>query len=182
MMTKNRVYNGYKNIYIIDIMEYHLLEHEWTLWAHLPHNTDWTLKSYISVANFTTIEETIAVIEMLPLNVIENCMLFIMKKGIWPTWEDPQNRNGGCFSYKIPNKIVSVVWKELSYVLVGGSISMNVEFVKSVVGITISPKKNFCIVKIWMTNCKHQDPSVITREINDLSTYGCIFKKHSPEY
>lgn len=165
-----------------NIMGFHLLKQHWTLWAHLPHNTDWSLKSYIPVATFTTIEETIAVMETLPTKVIENCMLFIMKKGVWPTWEDTQNRNGGGFSYKISNKNVSVVWKELSYMLVGETISKNSDFVSSVVGITISPKKNFCIIKIWMSNCKYQDPTMITREINDLSSQGCIFKKHSPEY
>lgn len=160
----------------------HLLKQHWTLWAHLPYNTDWSLKSYIPVATFTTIEETIAVIETLPTKVIENCMLFIMKIGVWPTWEDAQNRDGGGFSYKISNKNVAVVWKELSYVLVGETISINPDFVKSVVGITISPKKNFCIIKIWMSNCKYQDPTMITHEITDLYSQGCIFKKHSPEY
>ena len=26
----------------------HLLSDKWVLWAHLPHDTDWTLKSYIN--------------------------------------------------------------------------------------------------------------------------------------
>ena len=32
---------------------------------------------------------------------IDNCMFFLMKGDIQPRWEDPQNRRGGCFSYKI---------------------------------------------------------------------------------
>ena len=28
-------------------------------------------------------------------------------------------------------------------------------------GITISPKKNFCIIKIWLATCDVQDPSKI---------------------
>ena len=109
-------------------------------------------------------------------------MLFMMREGIRPTWEDPKNRNGGCFSYKVLNKNVSKVWKELTYVTVGSSISKNMNFVNCVTGITISPKKNFCIIKIWMTDCNNQNPSIVTHELSGLSHQGCLFKKHTPEY
>ena len=108
-------------------------------------------------------------------------MLFMMKKGINPTWEDPKNRDGGCFSYKVSNKNVAKTWSELTYRIVGGTISMKSDFVKCVTGITISPKKNFCIIKIWMTNCNYQDPKDVY-PIKFLQPQGCLFKKHTPEY
>lgn len=160
---------------------HHNLSSNWTLWAHLPHDTDWTLSSYIPITTFTTIEETIAVTETLPSKLIENCMLFLMKEGIHPMWEDPKNRNGGCFSYKVGNKNVVNAWQELTYSLVGGTISNNHSFVNCVNGITISPKKNFCIIKIWMNTCSHQNPSVVSN-IKGLQTQGCLFKKHTPEF
>jgi hypothetical protein len=160
---------------------FHKLSDKWTLWAHLPHNTDWGLKSYIPISTFTTIEETIAVTESLPAPLVENCMLFIMRQGVNPIWEDPKNRNGGCFSYKVLNKNVTKAWSELTYRVVGGSISNGNAFVKSVTGITISPKKNFCIIKIWMSNCDHQNPTVVL-PIKGLQAQGCLFKKHTPEY
>ena len=162
--------------------EYHILSDKWTLWAHLPHNTDWSIKSYIKISTFTTVEEIIAVTETMPPILVENCMLFMMREGIKPTWEDPKNRNGGCFSYKVSNKSVYKVWKELSYVVVGGSISKHVEFVNHVTGITISPKKNFCIIKIWMSDCSNQNQAVVTADMKGLSAQGCLFKKHAPEY
>jgi hypothetical protein len=109
-------------------------------------------------------------------------MLFIMREGILPMWEDPKNRNGGCFSYKVLNKSVYKVWKELTYVVVGGSISNNEGFVKCVTGITISPKKNFCIIKIWMTDCNNQNPAIVTADVKGLASQGCLFKKHTPEF
>jgi len=48
-------------------------------------------------------------------------------------------------------------------------------------GITISPKKNFCIVKVWMNCCTIQDPNFII-DIPNLSKNGCIFKRHEPEF
>jgi hypothetical protein len=164
------------------IETFHQLANRWTLWAHLPHNTDWSITSYIPIATFTTVEDTLAVTETLPSILVENCMLFIMKEGIKPTWEDPKNRNGGCFSYKVSNKNVYKVWKDLTYVVAGETISKNTGFVSCVTGITISPKKNFCIIKIWMSDCSHQNPGVITLDVKGLTAQGCLFKKHTPEY
>lgn len=161
---------------------FHRLSDKWTLWAHLPHNTDWSIKSYIPISTFSTVEETIAVTETLPSILVENCMLFMMREGIKPTWEDARNRNGGCFSYKVSNKNVYKVWKDLTYVVVGSSISKSTNFVNCVTGITISPKKNFCIIKIWMSDCNNQNPTHVTSDVKGLSPQGCIFKKHNPEY
>jgi hypothetical protein len=164
------------------IENFHPLSDKWCLWAHLPHDIDWSLNSYKAIYTMGTVEETIAITESMPDILVKNCMLFIMRKGVKPTWEDPVNRNGGCFSYKVSNKCVYDVWKELTYVLVGGSISKSNSFVSCVTGITISPKKNFCIIKIWMTNCVNQNPEIITSEIKGLISQGCLFKKHAPEY
>lgn len=160
----------------------HALKHTWTLWAHLPQEPDWTLKGYKQVGSFSTAEDLIGATELLPDGLIKNCMLFVMKDGIAPMWEDPRNRQGGCFSYKIANKCVAEVWRDLTYVLVGGTISSNAKFSQSVTGITISPKKNFCIVKVWLTNCEHQNPQVVTSEVRNLTQQGCLFKKHTPEF
>ena len=161
--------------------EPHNLSETWGLWAHLPHDTDWSLKSYKNIYTLNTVEETIAVMESLPETLVKNCMLFLMRTGIKPTWEDPRNREGGCFSYKVSNKHVYNVWKELSYVLVGNSISANNDFVANVSGITISPKKNFCIIKLWLGDCNNQDPHDINY-FNGIDAHGCLFKKHLPEY
>jgi hypothetical protein len=166
----------------INVDEFHPLSDKWILWAHLPHNTDWSINSYIQISVFNTIENTIAVTENLPSVLVENCMLFIMREGIKPTWEDPRNRNGGCFSYKVLNKNVYKVWKDLTYVLVGGSISNQNDFVNSVTGVTISPKKNFCIIKIWLSNCLNQNPTFVTNDVKGIGPQGCLFKKHTPEY
>ena len=152
------------------------------MWAHLPHDTDWSISSYKKIYTMGTVEDAIALTETLPDVLVKNCMMFLMRDGIKPIWEDPKNRAGGCFSYKISNKSVYEVWKELSYVLVGESISSQSSFVSNVTGITISPKKNFCIIKIWMSTCANQNPSIVTGEVKGMTSQGCLFKKHTPEY
>ena len=158
---------------------FHSLKHSWCLWAHLPHDTDWTLKSYKKISPAEHVEGTIELLNALPDKVIKNCMLFFMKEGVNPTWEDPQNSKGGCFSYKISNNLVADVWRNLSYSLVGESLLT--KKTNNITGITISPKKNFCIVKIWVSDCSNQNPATINY-FDGIDSRGCLFKKHQPEY
>tara|TARA_E500000178_G_scaffold316486_1_gene336236 strand:- start:165 stop:680 length:516 start_codon:yes stop_codon:yes gene_type:complete len=157
----------------------YLLNDKWTLWAHLPHDTNWGLESYIQICDLEHIEDTLNLLENLPEIIIKNCMLFLMRKGIYPTWEDPKNIDGGCFSYKINNKFVYSCWKNLSYVLLGETL-VEENIANTINGITISPKKNFCIIKIWFSNCDNLNPNIIN-DIEGLNKTGCLFKKHLNE-
>lgn len=150
----------------------------WTLWAHLPHDTDWSVKSYRQIMTFGSVGEAASLMRALPEPLVRNCMLFLMRKGVLPTWEDGKNRNGGCFSYKVSNKAVSAVWRQLSYALVGETLADDPGVRAGINGATISPKKNFCIVKVWMSSCKHQDPACLA-EVAGVPRSGCIFKKHA---
>ena len=35
----------------------HKLNDKWCLWAHLPHDTDWSIGSYKKIFEFQTVEE-----------------------------------------------------------------------------------------------------------------------------
>ena len=47
-------------------------------------------------------------------------MMFLMKDDIKPMWEDDHNKNGGCFSFKVLNKDVEQVWKEVYFNVICG--------------------------------------------------------------
>lgn len=160
----------------------HKLKSNWVLWAHLPQDNNWNLDSYIKIGTVSTIEETVSLMSSLPVSMVKNCMLFFMRNNVKPHWEDVQNRNGGCFSYKVLDKNIYDSWKYLCYVTAGNSVSGNLDFNSKVTGITISPKKKFCVIKIWLSDCEYQNAGIITDEINDIQSYGCLFKKHVPEY
>ena len=157
-------------------MDYSLSD-KWVLWAHLPHDTDWSLKSYYKIHEFVNLKDSILLNNSFSDDFIRNCMLFLMKDNINPIWEDPNNKNGGCFSFKVNNKEVPIIWKILFYTTVGDNVSNDSNFLKNICGITISPKKTFCIVKIWTRTCDYQNPTVLNN-INGLNISGCIFKKH----
>jgi hypothetical protein len=154
----------------------------WNLFYHLPQEKNWTVSSYKYIMkDINSLEKLVAITQVIPENIIRFCMLFVMLDGITPMWEDKKNRNGGCFSYKVTNKAVPEVWKELMCSLCGHTLTVNKTHMDLITGITISPKKNFCIIKIWLTDCSLQDPTSII-PIENLSKMGCIFRKHEPEF
>ena len=156
---------------------FHQLVDTWTAYAHLPHDTDWTLNSYKTLLSTKQLEEFIAFNEMLPDVVISKCMLFIMKNDVKPIWEDQYNKNGGCFSYKVSNTNVPQIWKKISYQLIGNNL-LRPDCPKrnNINGITISPKKNFCIIKIWFADCSNKDPETIDY-FKGVDAHGCLFKR-----
>lgn len=151
----------------------HRLPDTWVLWAHLPQNQSWEADSYISIMKVSHVEEVISLTHALSETLITKCMLFWMKEGVMPMWEDVENKNGGCFSYKLSTRLVES-WRDMSFCLTGKTLTTNNDFNTNIIGISISPKKNFCILKVWMKSCTYQDPTKITV----LKSNGCIFKKH----
>ena len=156
------------------------LSDNWTFYIHLQENKDWSIDSYIKIMNFNNVEEAILLNDEINYDLIKKSMLFLMKEDIFPTWEHEKNRDGGCFSFKVFNKDVAFVWKQLYYCLIGNSLTADIEANKCINGITVSPKKKFCIVKVWMNGCQYNDTKIFTK-IDGLDIDGCIFKKHVPE-
>jgi hypothetical protein len=164
------------------LTQQNILNDKWNLYYHLPQDKNWTLSSYkLIMENIDTVEKLIGLNETIPENIVKYCMLFVMRKGIVPMWEDKKNRDGGCFSFKVINKQVHGVWKSLFYALCGETLTTDPIYNKYINGITVSPKKNFCIIKIWLSSCEFQDPNIII-PIKNLNCQGCLFKKHSPEF
>ena len=165
----------------IFLPKYPLID-KWNLYYHLPQNKNWDLSSYtLILGDIDCAEKVVSISEVVNENIVKNCMLFIMRKGITPMWEDPKNRSGGCFSYKVSNKQVGEVWKQLFYRLCGETLAQKVVDSSHINGITISPKKNFCIIKIWLDTTELKDPAMISH-IPNLEKQGCLFKKHEPEF
>ncbi len=160
----------------------HILNDKWDLYYHLPTDPNWDIRSYkIIMKDINSCESVIALNNNLKSGSVKNCMLFLMRSSITPRWEDPQNRNGGCFCYKIHNKTVYPSWNLLFKYIVTETLSDNKTVNENINGITISPKKNFCIIKIWMKTTEYQDSSVFKTFVDERSQ-GCLFRKHEPEY
>ena len=156
----------------------HKLNTTWVLWYHIPSNPDWSIHGYNKICELNSVEDVINIIPLIPENIITSCCIFFMKKGIEPLWEDKLNCNGGAFSYRITNKFVFETFRDLVYVVAGETTGSSRLFNDKVNGITISPKKNFCVIKVWMRGSDYQNPECITCDIKNLVASTAIFKIH----
>jgi hypothetical protein len=125
---------------------------KWDLYYHLPQDKNWDLSSYkLIIGNIDTAEKTAAIVDALTANMMKYCMLFVMRNGITPMWEDPKNRNGGCFSYKVMNKHVPEVWKTMFYALCGETLCTEPKYNHLINGIILFNPR-FRIRPIWICN------------------------------
>lgn len=146
------------------------------MYFHFPQDSDWTINSYINVFEFDTMEELIEIFKQMPSIVIEKGMLFIMKDGIEPLWEDEANKCGGYFSYKISRSSVIESFRTTAFAFCGQCLSENTKFIDSINGISISPKQGeFCILKIWLNTVEFQDPTVVKKVTKSVNPIGCLF-------
>ena len=101
-----------------------------------------------------------------------------MKKNIFPNWEDPLNRQGGCLSFKVPSKDIMKEWNQLLLYFINNNILSDKN--NEVNGISISPKKEFNIIKIWFQK-KTGDlyKQLFTLKRPNLLIEKTIFREHS---
>ncbi len=122
------------------------LNQTYTFWYHSPENIDYSITSYIELLEFNTLEEWWVLDKFVRRDMIENGMFFIMKAGCLPVWEDSNNVNGGCISWKVDRKNSYKCWIDcIGHFIMNtlGNLSGKVN------GVSISPKKNSSIIKIW---------------------------------
>ena len=85
---------------------------------------------------------------------------------------DNNNKDGGSFSYKISNHLLEDVWKKLVYALLGNTLTDDENILKNINGISISPKKNYCIIKLWLANIENFKNTSLHEFINNsIKTY-----------
>lgn len=154
-----------------------ILANKWKLWYHSPNNCDWSINSYGEITDIHSVEICKTICEKyINESLLTVCMFFIMKSNITPVWEDDSNKDGGCFSFKLQNKLIHNAWNILTYKVLGGTLFKDSNIQKTINGLSISPKKYFCIIKIWMKTCDHTDVSLL--ECDDIPMESCMFKKH----
>lgn len=122
------------------------LDRAYSFWYHNPEQVDWSPESYKEILTFNTLQEFWYLDKFIKKDMIENGMFFIMVDGVMPTWEDAHNINGGCVSWKVDRTLSYKYWIDC----VGHFITRNLGNFDSVInGVSISPKKNSSIIKIW---------------------------------
>jgi len=122
------------------------LSKSYNFYYHAPENNDYSLESYNEILSFNSLEEFWVLDKFVRKDMVENGMFFIMVDPILPIWEDKNNINGGCISWKVDRKNSYKYWIDC----VGHFLTQNLgRYTSKVNGISISPKKNSSIIKLW---------------------------------
>ena len=142
------------------------LQYSWILWYHDPENKDYSLESYEKIADISTPQQFWTVIDSISKEAWESGMFFFMRRGFKPLWDAPENEAGGAWSKKLEAVEAYTVFIDLMvHCIVNDLLSSRKE---TLVGITISPKGPFSIIKIWNTTTTVSDTAYLNATIDNF--------------
>jgi hypothetical protein len=123
----------------------------WCFYFHDPYDNDWTNSSYKLLGTISTVDEYWQHHKSIGNNINKG-MFFLMRDYVFPCWDDPTNINGGCLSIKVLKEHVHEFWEDMSIKMLGEGLLMENQnkLWNNINGISTSPKKHFCIIKIWL--------------------------------
>jgi hypothetical protein len=133
------------------------LEGVWTFYFHDPDDNNWTLESYKRLGDVSSVEEMWTVLKA-TTKYSQTGMFFVMREHVFPCWDDANNIDGGCLSIKVPIDAVPSTWEYLVKRTLGETLVVDPKKWESLNGISVSPKRGFCIFKLWMSDTGGGDP------------------------
>ena len=126
------------------------LDLSWKVWYHSINNNSWANDSYKHIFSIENVFDIKVMIDYLKQNYLQNGMFFIKKGDIFPTWESPENREGCSISFKLPASNLKESWDLFLKKIITGEIVKESDKFSEINGFSISPKKEFNIVKLWL--------------------------------
>jgi hypothetical protein len=138
-------------------------QYSWMLWYHDPENKDYSLESYVKVADVSTPQQFWTVVDSISKEAWESGMFFFMRRGFNPLWDSPENEAGGSWSKKVEVSIVYDTFLELMVHCV--SNEMFTTRPETLAGVTVSPKGPFSIVKVWNTTTAVSQKNVLNQNM-----------------
>ena len=90
-------------------------------------------------------------------------MYFLMQDPYLPLWEHRTNIRGGSYCIKVPEANAQETFQRYAAAAILGIVTSDTK--NNIIGVTISPKKGFHIIKLWNTSKLYNDP-------HDINSYG----------
>ena len=154
------------------------LNDNWKLWFHSIDDNNWNNESYKLLYEINNLYDIKFLKDNILQNYLQNAMFFIMKENIFPTWEDPDNREGSCISFKIPASKLYSEWNNFMEKVLTYDILKDEVKKEEINGISISPKKEFNIIKLWLKNDGQNYTDYIKEYPFYITKNKAIIKKH----
>lgn len=141
----------------------------WQFFLHHPCERDWTLSSYKVCGRPCSSAEDFWLIMNSVTRVIERTMIFVMRDGVMPVWDDPACIDGTLVSILVAYEKAAEAFGQTAMRALGETLVKPGSGSIEVVGVSLSPKRLHCVLKIWLSvpvesECFHDNfdfPSVV---------------------
>eukprot|EP01121_Diplochlamys_sp_Union-15-3_P011592 TRINITY_DN3376_c0_g1_i2.p1 TRINITY_DN3376_c0_g1~~TRINITY_DN3376_c0_g1_i2.p1 ORF type:complete len:182 (-),score=25.99 TRINITY_DN3376_c0_g1_i2:67-612(-) len=129
------------------------LQNKWSFWKGPTQIAeDYDNQSLKELCHFDTVQTFWECFNSLPpvKKLLPKYSYHLMKKGVEPLWEDPENVGGGFWTLRISKKNTDVAWRELVFAIIGEHFASVLTKGDDIMGITVSIRcRDNDIVQIW---------------------------------
>lgn len=164
----------------IDVGNNLQLPYKLVVWCHDIHSKDWSINGYAKLCTINTVSEFWRLFNNLDKLGYKMNNFFMMKDGTDPTWEHINNRDGGVCSFRTDIDHALQIYEDMCTRMICGQLTDNMDDIN---GISLSPKNNWAILKIWNKD-KNNDLSKSLSEyiLNTYKDLSIKYKSNEPEY
>lgn len=153
------------------------LPQKWILWYHDPNNNDYSLESYIKIQEIQTLADFWNIVETISLEAWNSGMFFFMKDGYRPLWDAPENEKGGAWSKKTDASETHTIFVDCMVHCIAGCLLTKQN--ETIVGVTISPKGPFHIIKFWNTSTSVCDWKLFNTSLKMKVANDIAYRPHN---
>ncbi len=141
-------------------------QYSWVLWYHDPADKSYTLESYVKIASVGNPQQFWTLVDSISKEAWESGMFFFMRLGFRPLWDAQENEAGGAWSKKIESTEIYTIFIDMMVHCVANELLKNRK--ETLVGISLSPKGPFSIIKIWNSHTSVSSNSYLNPEMHNF--------------
>lgn len=151
------------------------LSDPWVLYFHHVNDDKWSIDTFIRVCEINNVDEMLCMLERIP--TFQSGMFFLMRgTDRSPLWNSIENIKGGMWTYKVPKKECDLVFKRLVIATCLDLITQDIINSRKITGLSVSPKINNLVIKIWTNSPGEKDASKMFIPIDGLFHNTTFFK------
>ena len=152
----------------------------WTLYFHEPEDKTWTPESYKRICPVASWEALGSVLREMGPHRTVNGMMFAMRGDTSPLWENKANIRGGSYCIKVSRQGSMEAYQR--YLAAAALGIASTDPANIIVGVTMSPKKGFCIIKLWNANAKaFHNPADVATLHEEVKAEEILYRPHTDQ-
>jgi len=145
------------------------LENTWSFWYDKFIAPGQSVEEYEAslhkLCTFSTIQDFWKNFNNLPSvdRLKQKSSFHMMKAGIRPIWEDPENANGGFWATRVRKEDTAHAWKELVLAAIGEQFGPVLSNDDDICGVSVSVRLHDNVVEVWNSNASGNVNAILAR-------------------